>query len=291
MVQQHERRRAGGVALGAEADEALEHPRIAGVGRPQIGQQARVDLAPVGSARDVVAPRPVPVPLGRVLAPRAVDLGQDLDHAGRGAHALHLGEVGEQLALEVVVGGEVRQHEPLGCRVGHVRGLRAGPRFGLGLVGQRVGHAGSSSSTRGGGGETGRGRGPAGPPREQPGRQQHQRRDLVVVDVAVGADEPLRPGDDAGAVDGDHAPRDAGLLRRRPGRSPARPRRSTPTAPMRAARDDFAHAGAAAVVSGPCDRPGGPTSPRGTACRGPGRGRSAAPRSGPATIRSASTRR
>ena len=165
-----ERRRRGRVALGAEADEALEHARVAGVGRPQIGQEARVDLAPVRSARDVVAPRAVPVPLGGVLAARAVDLGEDLDHAGRRADALHLGEVGEQLALEIVVGGEVRQTSQSAAR----RSLRVFGRLTRFGRGSGVSVSGMRSSwLRGSTGETDaaadrRGRPPAGRPPAAP---------------------------------------------------------------------------------------------------------------------------
>ena len=62
-------------------------------------------------------------------------------------------------------------------------------------------------------GDTGWGRGPAGSPRaaRPPAAPAAPSR---VVDVAVSADAPLGPGDDPGAVDGDHSPRDAGLLRR-----------------------------------------------------------------------------
>ena len=67
------------------------------------------------------------------------------------------------------------------------------------------------------------------------------------------------------------------------------PTPSTPTAPMRAARDD-SRTRVRRPWFGAARSTWAPASPRGTASRAPGRGRSAAPRSGPATIRSASTR-
>ena len=82
-----------GIALRAEADVALRARRDrrcwSGRGRPACAS----DLPRVRAARHVVAPRAVPVALRLVVARRAVHLGEDLDDARRGAHALHLGQV------------------------------------------------------------------------------------------------------------------------------------------------------------------------------------------------------
>ena len=112
VVREDQHRRARREPLGAERDEVLQHARVAGVGGAEVREERRADPGRVRAPRHVVAPRPRPVAVGGVLATRAVDLGEDLHRARPRADALHLAEIAEQRALEVVVAGEVRENRP-----------------------------------------------------------------------------------------------------------------------------------------------------------------------------------